>query len=169
MAASEQFLAALHEWAGVFMRNSMRNFLLFSKEKGVSMPQIGALFRIRRGDCSVSDISGELTITNAAASQMLESLVQQEYVRRTEDPKDRRAKQLVLTDKGRKILLEGIQARQAWMHHLGHHLTPQEQMQVTSALNILVGKTKELEKENKAAGDCGRPREKNTTKGAKHP
>ncbi len=118
MAASEQFLAAMHEWAGVFMRNSMRNFLLFSKEKGVSMPQIGALFRIRRGDCSVSDISGELNVTNAAASQMLESLVQQDFIHRSEDPNDRRAKQLVLTDKGRKLLLDGIHARQGWMHHL---------------------------------------------------
>jgi DNA-binding MarR family transcriptional regulator len=148
MAASEQFLAVMHEWAGVFMRNSMSNFLLFSKERGVSMPQIGALFRIRRGDCSVSDISGELNITNAAASQMLESLVQQDFIHRSEDPNDRRAKQLVLTDKGRKLLLDGIHARQGWMQHLVRHLTPQEQAQIASALKILVEKSNRLEKNN---------------------
>ncbi len=148
MAASDQFLSLMHEWAGVFMRNSMRHFLLFAKEKGVSMPQIGALFRIRRGDCSVSDISGELSISNAAASQMLESLVQQDFVRRSEDPNDRRAKQIVLTDKGRKLLLEGIHARQAWMRHLVHNLTPQEQTQIASALKILVEKANQLEKKN---------------------
>jgi DNA-binding MarR family transcriptional regulator len=153
MAASEQFLAAMHEWAGVFMRNSMRNFLLYSKEKGVSMPQIGALFRIRKGDCSVSDISGELNISNAAASQMLESLVQQEYISRSEDPNDRRAKQLVLTDRGRKLLLDGVHARQGWMQHLVHHLTPQEQTQITSALKILVETSNRLEKKN--GGDTG--------------
>ena len=148
MTESEQFLAAMHEWAGVFMRNSMSNILLFSKEKGVSIPQIGALFRIRRGDCSVSDISGELNVTNAAASQMLESLVQQDFIHRSEDPNDRRAKQLVLTDKGRKLLLDGIHARQGWMHHLVQHLTPQEQAQITSALKILVEKSNQLEKKN---------------------
>jgi DNA-binding MarR family transcriptional regulator len=153
MAASEQFLAAMHEWTGVFMRNSMRHFLLYSKEKGVSMPQIGALFRIRRGDCSVSDISGELSISNAAASQMLESLVQQDYVRRSEDPNDRRAKQLVLTEKGRKILLDGIRARQGWMHDVVHLLSPQEQTQVAAALRLLTEKTGEIEKNGRSDPD----------------
>ncbi len=146
MTASDLFLAAMQEWAGVFMRNSMRNFLLFSREKGVSMPQIGALFRIRRGDCSVSDISGELNITNAAASQMLETLVQQEFIRRTEDPNDRRAKKLVLTEKGRKLLLDGIRARQGWIIHVVDLLTPQEQAQITAALRLLAEKTGEYEK-----------------------
>jgi DNA-binding MarR family transcriptional regulator len=164
MAASEQFLTALHEWGGVFMRNSMSHFLLFSKEKGVSMPQIGALFRIRRGDCSVSDISGELNVTNAAASQMLESLVQQDFVRRSEDPNDRRAKQIVLTEKGRKILLDGIHARQAWMHHLAQHLTPQEQTQIASALKILVEKANQLEKKNQSDGGCANHRERTAHK-----
>ncbi len=150
MVASEQFLAAMHEWTGVFMRNSMRNFLLYSKEKGVSMPQIGALFRIRRGDCSVSDISGELSISNAAASQMLESLVQQDYVRRSEDPNDRRAKQLVLTEKGRKVLQDGIRARQEWMHDVVHLLSPQEQAQVAAALRLLTEKTGEIEKNGRS-------------------
>jgi len=146
MTASDHFLAAMQEWAGVFMRNSMRNCLLFAREKGVSMPQIGALFRIRRGDCSVSDISGELNITNAAASQMLETLVQQEFIRRTEDPNDRRAKKLVLTEKGRKLLLDGIRARQGWIIHVVDLLTPQEQAQITAALRLLAEKTGEYEK-----------------------
>ncbi|MBN2083880.1 MAG: MarR family transcriptional regulator [Anaerolineales bacterium] len=149
MAASDQFLAAMHKFAGLFMRNSMRNFLHFAKENGVSLPQIGALFRIRKGDCSVSDISAELRITNAAASQMLESLVRQEFIRRSEDPDDRRAKQIVLTEKGRKILLDSMQARQGWMQHLAHALTPQEQAQITSALTLLAEKTAALEKEHK--------------------
>ncbi len=153
MAASEQFLAAMHEWTGVFMRNSMRHFLLYSKEKGLSMPQIGALFRIRRGDCSVSDISGELNISNAAASQMLESLVQQDYVRRSEDPNDRRAKQLVLTEKGRKVLQDGIRARQGWMHDVVHLLSPQEQAQVAAALRLLTEKTGEIEKNGRSDPD----------------
>lgn len=153
MAGREQFLASLHEFSGMFMRNSMRNFLHFAKEQGVSMPQIGALFRIRKGGCSVSDISAELRITNAAASQMLEGLVQQQLIRRSEDPDDRRAKQIVLTEKGRKILQDGIQARQEWMRDLVDRFTPQEQQQITAALKLLVEKTTQLEK--KPGGDGG--------------
>jgi DNA-binding MarR family transcriptional regulator len=150
MPGSDQFLDALHEWTGVFMRNSMHDFLRFSKEKGVSLSQIGALFRIRRGGCSVSDISGELNITAAAASQMLESLVQQDFIRRSEDPNDRRVKQIVLTEKGRKILMESIHARQRWMHNLVNLLNGQEQSQVASAMELLVKKSALLEKKTRA-------------------
>jgi DNA-binding MarR family transcriptional regulator len=149
MTASEQCQNAMHEWVGVFMRSSMRDFLRFSRERGVSVQQIGALFRIRRGECSVSDISGELNVSAAAASQMLESLVQQDFIRRSEDPNDRRAKQIVLTEKGRKILAEGIRARQVWMHHLVRLLSPQEQLQVSAALKLLVDKSIALEKKDR--------------------
>jgi DNA-binding MarR family transcriptional regulator len=164
MSASGQFLESLHEFSGMFMRNSMRNFLHFAKERGISMPQIGALFRIRKAPCTVSDISAELRITNAAASQMLEGLVQQELIRRSEDPDDRRAKQLVLTEKGRKILQDGIQARQGWMHHLVDQLTPQEQQQITAALKLLVEKTSQLEKKKGIDADCPDHRERTTHK-----
>jgi DNA-binding MarR family transcriptional regulator len=146
MTTSGQCQDAMHEWVAVFMRSSMRDFLRFSKERGVSMQQIGALFRIRRGKCSVSDISGELNITAAAASQMLDSLVQQDFITRSEDPSDRRAKQIVLTEKGRKILTEGIRARHGWMHQLVRLLSPQEQQQIAAALKLLAEKTAELEK-----------------------
>jgi DNA-binding MarR family transcriptional regulator len=153
MAASDQFLSALHEWTGVFMRNSMRHFLHFSKERGVSMPQIGALFQIRRkGVCSVSEISGELEITSAAASQMLESLVMEGLVRRSEDPNDRRAKQIVLTEKGRKTLQESIHSRQGWLTQLINQLTEQEQVQIASALKILTERASRLEQKNNAGG-----------------
>jgi DNA-binding MarR family transcriptional regulator len=151
MAGSDQFLDALHEWTGVSMRNSMHDFLRFSREKGVSLSQIGALFRIRRGGCNVSDISGELNITAAAASQMLDGLVQQDFIRRSEDPNDRRVRQIVLTEKGRKILLESIHARQRWMHRLVNLLNGQEQSQVASALTLLVEKAKQLEQKDRPA------------------
>jgi DNA-binding MarR family transcriptional regulator len=151
MAGSDQFLDALHEWTGVSMRNSMHDFLRFSREKGVSLSQIGALFRIRRGGCNVSDISGELNITAAAASQMLDGLVQQDFIRRSEDPNDRRVRQIVLTEKGRKILLESIHARQRWMHSLVNLLNGQEQSQVASALTLLVEKAKQLEQKDRPA------------------
>jgi DNA-binding MarR family transcriptional regulator len=149
MAGSDKFLEALHEWTGISMRNSMHDFLRFSREKGMSLSQIGALFRIRRGGCSVSDISGELGITAAAASQMLDSLAQQDFIRRSEDPNDRRVRQIVLTEKGRKVLLESIHTRQRWMHSLVNQLNGQEQLQVASALELLVEKAKQLEKKDR--------------------
>ena len=76
MEPPESFVIALTNWVNVFMRRSMRNFLLYCKQNGFSITQIAVLFLIhRKGTSSVSDISDELDITNPAASQILERLV----------------------------------------------------------------------------------------------
>ena len=94
MKSSNKFVLTLRDWLDVFMQRSMRDFILFTKEKGLSMSQIGALFQVhRRGACGGSDIGDELGVTSAAASQMIERLVQQELITRSEDPSDRRLKQ----------------------------------------------------------------------------
>jgi DNA-binding MarR family transcriptional regulator len=110
------------------------------------MSQIGALFRIHhRGDSAVSGIGEELGISNAAASQMLDRLVQQGLILRSENPSDRRMKQIVLTDKGRQVLQESIAARQGWFVTLSETLSDSEQEQVIRALNILIEKASQLE------------------------
>ncbi len=127
------------------MRRSMRNFILYSKASGLSMSQIHVLFQIHRRGLTVSEIGDELGVTNAAASQMLDRLVQEGLIVRSEDPHDRRVKQLVLTEKGRKILDETIQSRQAWLHDLSNRLSPAEQEQVIAALHVLIEKVEQLD------------------------
>jgi DNA-binding MarR family transcriptional regulator len=112
------------------------------------MSQIGAMFHIaRHGALSVSDISEELGVTSAAASQMVDRLVHQGIILRSENPQDRRAKQVVLTEKGRQVLQGSIDARQRWLDELSALLTPQEEQQVVAALQILIEKTNQLEQQ----------------------
>lgn len=145
MRSFDPFVNTLGRWIQVFMRRSMRDFICYSKEKGLSMSQIGALFHIFRGRTSVSDIGDNLNVTNAAASQMLERLVQQGLILRREDPNDRRVKQIVLTDEGRQILRESLAVRQGWLESLASTLTDDEREQVTAALNLLIEKANQLE------------------------
>jgi DNA-binding MarR family transcriptional regulator len=151
MAANEQFQAVLREWFELVIRRSMRNLFHFARERGVSISQIGALFQIRhRGVCSVSDLSTEMGVSSAAASQMLETLVQQDFVRRTEDPKDRRAKQIVITEKGRRLLQESIRARQDWLVQLAGSFSSPEQERVAAALKMIIERIQELNPERPA-------------------
>lgn len=146
MQSADPFVNTLGKWIEVFMRRSMHNFISYSKEKGLSMSQLGALLRLfRGGSCSVSDIGDNLGVTNAAASQMLERLVQQGLILRKEDPEDRRVKQVVLTDKGREILQESIAARQVWLENLARTLSEAEREQITAALEVLIDKASQLE------------------------
>ena len=83
------------------MGRSMRDFTTFMRNSGLSMPQVSALFRLYyQGQCGVTDIADHLDVTSAAASQMIERLVQQGLLERSEDPNDRRVKQIDLSPAG---------------------------------------------------------------------
>ena len=132
-------------WIELFMHRSMRGFLHYAREHGLSMSQISTLFRLsHHGSLAVSEIGDGLGVSNAAASQLLDRLVQQELVTRAENPQDRREKQLILTEKGHCILLESTRTRQAWLELLVSTLTPEEQEKVTEVLEILIKKMNQL-------------------------
>ena len=140
------FITVMQTWVEIFMRRSMRNFMHYVKKNGYSMSQINTMFHIQRhGTCGVSDVADHLGITNAAASQLLERLVQQKMVLRTEDPDDRRNKRIILTDKGKQTVAETMHARQMWIMDLEKKLNQNEKEQIISALEIFNCKTRLLD------------------------
>jgi DNA-binding MarR family transcriptional regulator len=147
---SDSFPATLNTAISIFVRRSMQNYFRYVKECGLSMSQVSALFFLyRKGSSGVSDIGEEMGVTSAAASQMLDRLVQQSLISRSEDPHDRRLKQIVLTDKGRRTLdvfRENLHARHGgWVDELAASLSPAEQEQVEAALIILIEKAGQSE------------------------
>ncbi len=148
MPHADPLLGILREWIGAFMRHSMRSLILYMKANDLSMTQVGALFQINRGRSNVSDLAEGLGITIAAASQMLERLVQQNLVLRSEDPQDRRVKQFVLTDKGRRIIQESVEARQGWLEDFVSLLSEREKEQIAAAVKIMTAKTNQLDQES---------------------
>ena len=135
------FVSTFLAWIELFIHRSMRSFLRYARERGLSMSQIAALFQLRHyGSLAVSDIGSSLGVSNAAASQLVERLVQQGLITRTENPHDRREKQLILTEEGHNILLESNRTREAWLQQLAEMLTPEEQEKVEDVLVLLTGK-----------------------------
>jgi len=145
---SQRFARCLREWAEVFGHRSMRDFVRFAKQAGISMPQMHTLMRLyHEGACGVSDVGAQLGVTNAAASQMIERLVQQGLVERTEDVHDRRVKHLSLTARGRALVQKGIEARRRWMDDLPKMLSAERQAAIVAALDYLTQAARRLEKE----------------------
>jgi DNA-binding MarR family transcriptional regulator len=99
------------------------------------------------------DWSEMLGVTNAAASQMVDRLVQYEMIERSEDPVDRRVKQLKLTEKGRGIVQESIEARRRWMEKLTNALTHDDQISIITALTILTNAAHDLEPVKNQVGE----------------
>ncbi len=146
MQPADPLYEALREFWKYFMRRSMQDFVLYTKETGLSPMHLAVLGRIdHEGAQGVSDIGGNFGITSAAASQMLDRLVQQGLITRSEDPHDRRAKQLNLTEKGRQALHETLRVRMNWLKDLESTLSPAEREQVTAAFNILNEKARQME------------------------
>lgn len=142
---ADPFVATLKEWTEVSMHRAMRNFIQYARKNGLSMSHLGAIFHVhRKGICGVTELGDHLDVTSAASSQMLERLVQQEFVLREEDPKDRRGKQIVLTDKGHRVLEEGIRARQDWLDGLAETLSDSEKETIMAGLNILIDRVRHL-------------------------
>jgi DNA-binding MarR family transcriptional regulator len=124
----------------------MRHLIRYARENGLSMSHLGALFHINHiGSCGVTDLGDHLGVTSAAASQMLDRLVQQELILRNEDPNDRRVKQIILTRKGHQILEKGIHARQGWLDDLAQTLSDSEKETVMEGMEILINKVNQLD------------------------
>jgi DNA-binding MarR family transcriptional regulator len=146
MRHADPFVVTLQKWLKVSMGHSIRTSIRYARESGLSMSQLGALFHIHhKGSSGVTDLGEHLGVTSAAASQMLERLVQQELILRLVDPSDRRAKQLILTDKGFQVLQNGIYARQDWLYDLAEILSDSEKETIVAALNVLIDRANHLE------------------------
>jgi DNA-binding MarR family transcriptional regulator len=146
MTKSPPVTQSLRAWMDVFMHRSMRGWTHYAKSTGLSMPQFNILMQLyHKGTCGVSEISERFDISNAAASQLVEKLVQSGHLDRAEDPNDRRAKQLHLTDNGSKLVKDGIEERYSWLQEIASKLNTEEREKVVEALTILTEAAKKLE------------------------
>ena len=146
MTKSTQITQPLREWMDVFMHRSMRGWNHFAKSTGLSMPQFSILMQLHhKGPCGMSEISGRFDISAAAASQLVDKLVHADYLERTEDPTDRRAKLLTLSDKGKELINHGTEERYRWMDDLASTLSVEDQKKVSEALVLLTNAAKQME------------------------
>ena len=151
MTKSTQIAQPLREWMDVFMHRSMRGWNRFAKSTGLSMPQFSILMQLHyKGPCGMSEISERFDVTAAAASQLVDKLVQSGYIERTEDPSDRRAKLLKLSTNGAKLVDDGIQERYRWMDDLVSKLSATDQTKISEALSILTEAARQMDQQKTA-------------------
>ena len=143
-----QFDQSIRAWMDIFMHRSMRGWWRYAKSTGLSMPQFSILMQLHhKGPCGMSGISEGYDITPAATSQLVDKLVHSGLIQRVEDPSDRRAKLLNLTDKGRDFILRGVEERYRWVEELAARLSADERAQISDALNMMTRAAQELEAE----------------------
>jgi DNA-binding MarR family transcriptional regulator len=130
----------------VFMQRSMHGWSHFVKSTGLSMQQFSILMQLHyRSHCGISDISERFEITSAAASQHVDNLVQAGLIERTEDPHDRRAKNIRLSAKGKSMIEKGIGERYRWIDQLAEGLSEKERERTAEALVVLTEAARKLD------------------------
>lgn len=142
----ETLIDLLFEVMNKFRGFSMHNNIYFARQNNLSMSQMGTMFRLHRnGPTGVSQIGSELGISSAAVSQMLERLVQQGLVQRTEAPNDRRAKVIDLTPLGRQMVDEVHGGVRRSIMQVIFEMDNEEAQKVSEALTLILKKVEENE------------------------
>jgi len=142
MTNSLQVRTALRSWMEVIMTRSMHDWSHYVKTSGFSMPQFRLLMQLyyQGTACGISQISEDMSITNAAASQLVDKMVQGGLLDRAEDPNDRRAKLVTISEQGREFVKNGIEQRYLWINELTEALTEEERKSISQALTLLTEK-----------------------------
>jgi DNA-binding MarR family transcriptional regulator len=147
MLPAKAFTDVIREWSEVFMRHSGRDFRQFMSDSSLSFSQITVLMRLyHKGNSGLSGLGEELGVTLAAASQTIDRLVNLGLISRSEDPQDRRVKQLALTEKGCHLVENAIEARSRWIEDLTTALTPEQQEMVINSLTLVTEAARKMDK-----------------------
>jgi DNA-binding MarR family transcriptional regulator len=147
MKNSVQIKTALRRWMEIVMTRSMHDWVHYVKNSGISMPQFRLLMQLYYQDtsCGISQISEDMSVTNAAASQLVDKMVQSGLLMRAEDPNDRRAKQVTISERGREFVRDGIEQRYLWVNELAENLSAEERESIVNTLAILTEKALALQ------------------------
>lgn len=139
MTDSLPLLETIRQGIDQVTHRAFHEHIRFVKASGLTMPQFNILMQLHyQRECGVSDISARMDITNAAASQLVDKLVQAGLLERAEDPHDRRVKQLRLSAQGLELVETGLAARYRWVDELIERLEPAERETLAHAMNILL-------------------------------
>ncbi len=117
----------------------------FMHQTGLSINQIHALLHIyHASECSITEIGALSEASPAAASQLVERLVQQGLVERREDPQNRRIKRLRLTERGLGLIRQGVTANRT-LAELMAALPANQRETVQAALGYLAQASEQIQ------------------------
>jgi len=129
----------IRRWVQASDMRSMAEWRRFVRGAGLSMPQLSLLMRLYHGGgCGVHDLGKGLGVSSAAASQMVDRLVQADLVARAESLQDRRVRRVELSARGRQLIQRGIRRRYRWVDELVGELAPDAKLTVRRILPALI-------------------------------
>ena len=148
MTDARKLKDTVKEFTSIIFTLGQRQIFQYMDETGLSRSQLMTLGRLHaHNGAGISAMGAHLGTTDAAASQLIDRLVNQGMVERRESPEDRRKKQVLLTDKG-KAIIEGMASQRMLMvDQILEHIPSGKQAIIGEALSIMIDAAHDVEKE----------------------
>ncbi|HRV28185.1 MAG TPA: MarR family transcriptional regulator [Spirochaetia bacterium] len=136
--SSDELFHELQMWSESTMKLYFSSLASFIKTHNLNFPRMMILFRLAHKDqCSVSDIGKHMDVSSPAASQLLDKLVEAGYINRTENPDDRRIRNIEITEKGLALVHEIESKLNNSMHEIVQAIPEKDRSGVAKSLNTL--------------------------------
>lgn len=117
----------------------------FLKKFGLTAPQMHILYAVAHKRLTVKDIASKMGITSSAATQIIEGLVNLNYVERKPDSQDHRVVHVQFSREGKKKFENFKQSHQERMGQIFAALTDQELDALISIPRKILRRTKKFE------------------------
>ncbi len=158
MEEMSELRSLLRTWVELSTMRTLQGMSLDARSMGLSMPQYSLLMRLfHAGGCEVHDVGRGFGVTPAAASQLVDKLVQAGLVARTESPQDRRVRLIELTPRGRDFVREGHARRFHWLDKLAASVGAEERAGLVRSLRRLIEAEKALPRGAHRDGEAIKP------------
>jgi DNA-binding MarR family transcriptional regulator len=138
---NNQILEAIFKLGRNF-KGSMSNSF---KHSHSTMLQCEAMLCIKKNkNTNMGDIAEHFSTTMPTATSLIDKLIDAKYVKRENDPKDRRVVRINLTKSGEKLLDESTKQRTEKMNKLLSYLPEQDKLELVRILSTLAEKSEAL-------------------------
>jgi len=142
--STERISELLRELTSMIMQRSAGEMMRIMAAEGLSMPQIVSLQLLRScGPKSISTLADKLSLSLAATSHLVDRMVQQGLVERSEDAIDRRQKRVTIGPAGQALLDRMVQARLRDAAQLMAGLPPDLRDQLEQVLELAVAQLRQ--------------------------
>lgn len=128
----------LPHWSNLLWRTSVRPWLQKMSQIDLSVSEGQILRHLQDRSLTIAEVAEYLGITHSAASRAVDRLVRDGFVNRTENPTDRRQKQLLLTPGGAALVENHSNTFLTGMERLVNSLPLDEQEQFRTLVAHLI-------------------------------
>lgn len=126
---------SIGRWISLIFRQEQIYIGKGLKEYKIGFGQVPFLMTLYNKDgLSQEEITKQLYVDKATTGRAMKKLAEEGYVRRKRDPSDKRAYQIFLTEKGKRIKPEVIKVLRDWTSVLSSDFSKEEKDEIIASL-----------------------------------